>query len=343
MTMQRVRSGLTGLFGRAGVVCLAVAMASCLAGPAFGQVRAERLYYGFDRPMPMVVEVPAGVEGKATIEIHSFEGGGEALMSAEVSGGSVDLAEAFPSLWRSPLQEARLAQLVVAGVKIGAPVVLQPMSGPPMATGMGRGPDGRTTMNFAPTRPGVFGYRVYTDKHVLMDTSEGEIEIRLRPDAAPNHAFNFRHLVEGGFYTDIKVHRVIGVADGAEEGFVVQAGDPMGSGGGGPGYNIDLEPSKMLHDYGVVSMARTNDPNTGGSQFFICLGRRSTSSLDGLYTSFGEVVRGRDAVERMQSTPVTGDRPNNPPVIRSARLVEAPPVGEAPARIRNPRLESPSR
>jgi len=331
-----------GLCGRGFGVGLVLAAVSCSFVAALGQVRAERLYNGMNRPLSMVVEIPAGVEGKAKIEIFAYSGG-EPVMSAEVEAGAIDLAEAFPALWSSPLTEAHLAQLVVDGVKVGAPVVLQPMSGPPAATGMVRGPDGRGVMNFAPSRPGIFGYRTYTDMHVVMDTSEGEIEIRLRPDAAPNHAFNFRHLVEGGFYTDIKVHRVIGVADGATEGFVVQAGDPLGSGGGGPGYNIDLEPSKLVHDYGVVSMARTNDPNTGGSQFFICLGKQSTASLNGLYTSFGEVIQGRDAVERMQATPVTGDRPVNPPVIHSARLVDAPPVGEAAARIKNPRLESPGR
>ncbi|MAY75453.1 MAG: hypothetical protein CMJ31_12215 [Phycisphaerae bacterium] len=185
--------------------------------------------------------------------------------------------------------------------------------------------------------PVLSGYIAWEDALVVLETSEGPITIRLRPDQAPSTTRHFRDLVEGGFYRDIIFHRVVNELSNGER-FVVQVGDPTGTGRGGPGSTVDLEPSKLEHDYGVVSMARSGALDSGGSQFFICLGREGTKSLDGAYTAFGEVIDGRDALEAIALTPVgRGERPLAPPVLKSARTVPAPPRdGTPPARISAP-------
>jgi peptidyl-prolyl cis-trans isomerase B (cyclophilin B) len=170
-----------------------------------------------------------------------------------------------------------------------------------------------------------------------MSTSEGDIVFRMRPEHAPNTVWNFLSLADGGFYTDVIFHRVVPGRGGGPP-FVIQAGDPRGEGMGGPGYFIDLERSGLLHDFGVLSMARSNDPDSNGSQIFVCLSREATMPLDGLYTSFGEAVEGAEAIIAIERTPLgpDGSRPVDPPVIRSVRLVDAPPRGTGPQPVTRP-------
>jgi cyclophilin family peptidyl-prolyl cis-trans isomerase len=115
------------------------------------------------------------------------------------------------------------------------------------------------------------------------------------------------HLVGKNFYDSVSFHRIIA-------GFVIQGGDPQGTGGGGPGYTIPAEFSDTLkHDVGILSMARTPDPNSAGSQFFICLSRERTASLDKQYTIFGKVVEGLDVVDAMGKVKTgAGDKPVTP-------------------------------
>lgn len=119
----------------------------------------------------------------------------------------------------------------------------------------------------------------------------GEFEILFYPDVAPNHVANFVSLAKRGFYNGTTFHRVL-------EGFMAQGGDPEGTGSGGPGYTIPAEFSDLPHERGTLSMARTPDPNSGGSQFFICFTR--TPQLDGQYSIFGEVVRGMEVVDGLK-------------------------------------------
>jgi len=173
---------------------------------------------------------------------------------------------------------------------------------------------------------------------VVLETTSGPIEIKLRPDQAPNTAWNFRTLAEGGFYTDILFHRIIAMIPGRGP-FVIQVGDPTGTGRGGPGYQFDLERSALPHDFGVISMARSGDPDSNGSQVFLCLSRPGTQALDGSYTTFGYAVSGADAIVAISQSPVgAGDRPvgDELPKIESARLVDAPPYSETPARVERP-------
>jgi cyclophilin family peptidyl-prolyl cis-trans isomerase len=119
----------------------------------------------------------------------------------------------------------------------------------------------------------------------------GIIKIEFFPDDAPKTVENFVTLAKKGFYNGLVFHRV-------EPGFVVQGGDPKGDGTGGPGYKIKAEFNKNQHDRGAVAMARSNDPDSAGSQFYITLG--PAHFLDGKYTVFGKVVSGMNIVDNIK-------------------------------------------
>ena len=113
---------------------------------------------------------------------------------------------------------------------------------------------------------------------LTLKTSMGDIHLEFLPDVAPNHCRNMLALARAGFYDNLIFHRII-------KGFMIQGGCPEGRGTGGPGYHIDQEFNQTPHVPGVLSMARAQDPNSAGSQFFICLAAHS--HLDGQYTAFG--------------------------------------------------------
>jgi len=131
----------------------------------------------------------------------------------------------------------------------------------------------------------------------VIETNHGTIKFRFFPKEAPNHCRNFIKLARTGFYNGLTFHRVI-------KGFMIQGGDPKGDGSGGPGFRVNAEFSKLPHLKGTVSMARSQDPNSAGSQFFICLGRQDF--LDGKYSVFGQVISGQEVVDQIGSLPTTG-------------------------------------
>lgn len=132
----------------------------------------------------------------------------------------------------------------------------------------------------------------------------GSVVIELYPDIAPNTVNNFISLVKSGFYDNNSFHRLV-------EGFVLQGGDPDGNGTGGPGYSIKGEftnngfENNLKHEKGIVSMARSQDNDSAGSQFFICLG--TASNLDGDYAAFGKVIDGYDNIESIVDNEVVSD------------------------------------
>ena len=134
----------------------------------------------------------------------------------------------------------------------------------------------------------------------------GSVVIELYPDVAPNTVNNFISLVRKGFYDGNSFHRLM-------PGFVLQGGDPTGTGSGGPGYNIKGEftnngfENNLSHGQWVVSMARATPPDTAGSQFFICLDDAS-SSLDNSYAAFGKVIDGFDALKAIEKKEIIADR-----------------------------------
>jgi peptidylprolyl isomerase/peptidyl-prolyl cis-trans isomerase B (cyclophilin B) len=130
---------------------------------------------------------------------------------------------------------------------------------------------------------------------VIALASGGEIRIEFYPHDAPKTVENFVGLVKKGFYDGLTFHRVV-------PGFVVQGGDPKGNGTGGPGYTIKAEFNKQKHGRGSVAMARSQHPDSAGSQFYICYGPQP--HLDGQYTVFGRVTAGMEHVDRIKQ----GDR-----------------------------------
>ena len=153
---------------------------------------------------------------------------------------------------------------------------------------------------------------------VLLKTSQGEIEIELFENEAPNTVANFVSLVDKGYYDGLTFHRVL-------SGFMAQGGCPDGTGGGGPGYNIPCEcyqPNHRLHFRGSLSMAKGLPRDTGGSQFFINL--VPTRHLDGKHTVFGRVIRGIDVTAKLQrrnSDPRVDPDPPTPDRILEAKVL----------------------
>src|ERR1700688_2379359 len=126
---------------------------------------------------------------------------------------------------------------------------------------------------------------------LLLETSKGPVTIRMRPDLAPGHVARIKELVRGGFYDGLVFHRVI-------DGFMAQTGCPYGSGTGGSGQKPKSAISKEKHVRGPVSMARSQSPDSGDSQFFICF--EDSKWLDGQYTVWGKVTAGMDNVDKIK-------------------------------------------
>lgn len=333
------------------------------AGPASAPEAAPAGQAPADPPEPAAPaapgEAPAAPPSTGEVRIDLFEVGrdGSVATAPVLADTAVDLAGLFPVLWKGPMPKLRYAQLVVGGREVGPPLILQPMLSEARAKLID--PKSRRIWfrdpatnedNFRPREgvmewvtepPAYAGLRIYVDQHVIFETSLGDLEFRLRPDAAPNTAWNFRELVRLGFYSDILFHRIVPTLASGHP-FVVQVGDPTGTGDGGPGYSIDLERSSLLHDFGVLSMARSDDPDTNGSQVFIALSREGTARLDGLYTAFAEMVRGTDTLVALSRVPVKDQRPADPPILKAARLVDAPAWSARPPRVERP-VERPSR
>ncbi|MBZ6379949.1 peptidylprolyl isomerase [Pacificimonas flava] len=145
-------------------------------------------------------------------------------------------------------------------------------------------------------------------KTLVMTLDEGDVYIRLRPDLAPNHVERIASLAEDGFYDGVPFHRVI-------PGFMAQGGDPTGTGmHGSDKPNLKAEFSDALHKRGTCSMARTQDPNSANSQFFICF--EEADFLDGQYTVWGEVTEGMEHVDALPK----GEPPANPGKIKSMKV-----------------------
>jgi cyclophilin family peptidyl-prolyl cis-trans isomerase len=148
-----------------------------------------------------------------------------------------------------------------------------------------------------------------------LHTSEGSIELELYPDDAPKTVENFRKLSRDGFYDGVIFHRVI-------PDFMIQGGDPTGTGTGGPGYEFEDEFNDHRVERGALSMANAG-PDTNGSQFFIVTAE-ATPWLDGKHTVFGRVTSGMDVVDRIsQAERDANDRPRTPVTIERVELADA--------------------
>ena len=165
----------------------------------------------------------------------------------------------------------------------------------------------------------------------VIKTNEGDMVVQFWTDAAPNTIENFKKLAGQGFYDGTIFHRIV-------KGFMIQGGDPNSKdpakedsyGQGGPGFNIKAEFNDHSHDRGVLSMARGPDPDSAGSQFFICLA--PVHRLDHQYTTFGKLIKGQDVLEKIGDIPVTRNsmgepsKPSKRVVIESIKIVAADSV-----------------
>lgn len=282
----------------------------------------------------------------------------------DLGARSVDLSAAFPVIWTARAPRVLYCQLYIDNEPVGAPLVVEPLlsaSAPPqdelerqIATALGASDldafvrlvtmdeaqlfamRGNRVLDEDASSPLLSGVRVYAQQRVVLETTFGPMTLRLRPDAAPVTARRFLELVRDGYYTDIAFHRIVR-ADERGRRVLAQTGDPTGTGAGTSGEFFDYEPSTLRHGYGVISAAR--DPsclNTNGAQFFVCLSDIAGVSFDGRYTAFAEIVDGADALEAIVRTPLgladpddptsPRERPLEPALIRSARLIPAPPL-----------------
>jgi peptidyl-prolyl cis-trans isomerase B (cyclophilin B) len=165
-------------------------------------------------------------------------------------------------------------------------------------------------------------------EQAVIKTNVGEMVVEFWPDVAPKTVENFKTLAKKGFYDGTAFHRIV-------QGFMIQGGDPLTKdakrehewGTGGPGHTVKAEFNDRPHQRGVLSMARSNDPDSAGSQFFICLG--DASFLDRKYTAFGKLVKGDDVLGKIGGTPVTTgnggekSKPLSRVAVESVTIVEA--------------------
>jgi peptidyl-prolyl cis-trans isomerase B (cyclophilin B) len=173
--------------------------------------------------------------------------------------------------------------------------------------------------------------RVVPLNYAVMTTQAGAMKCIFYYDSAPHTVDSFLSLSAEGFFDGLTFHRVV-------PDFVIQGGDPMGTGTGGPGYHIDAEFNNRPHVAGVLSMARNGDPNedpqqgimpraqyanSAGSQFFVCLDYRNTQQLDRRYTAFGQVYDGLDVAQKIGQSPIANPdngTPRTPTVIENIRV-----------------------
>lgn len=357
---------------------VAVMLLAGAAGGAEAQLsirESGRQYFGVGRTIALHVDAPAKPAPGAAGEPAQPQQGGEMasdvklepvidlyrwgdaapMASAAVVPGGVDLSGLFPQLWADRANTVYFAQLRVGNEQVGSPLVLSPMVTPRRAvlynpkvnqawfvnpkTGLPSF-DARKECELEFLTPAInyAGLRIDVAQMVTFVTSLGEITFLLRWDQAPMTCHNLVELVGGGFYNEIAVHRVVAKLPTGHP-FVVQFGDPTGTGDGGPGFNIQMEHSRLAHDFGVLSMARDDDPDTNGSQVFICLSREGTARLDGKYTSFAQAINGADVIMALSAvkTDAKTQRPIDPvPTVKSARLDPAPPFTSWPKPVMRP-------
>jgi cyclophilin family peptidyl-prolyl cis-trans isomerase len=327
-------------------VGLAASLAIALTAPP--SITVDGHFHGVGRPVTARV-ARGDVTGPLTLRLLDAGGTLKATVPIEADV-EFDLAKAIPSL--RDLTVAHWLQLTAGDRSVGTPWVVQPLiSRLPVRTASALRPDGKTpytrvigwgetllepdnaeyrTLKEAWPKPDptpFSGWRIYEDRDVVLQTTLGDIRVALAPDRAPNTAWNFRSLAENGLYDGTPFHRVVKF-DREGRPFVIQGGDPTGTGDGSAGYDLPLEPSDLEHDFGVISMARNDAPDTAGSQFFFALSREGTARLDHQYCAFGWAVSGAEAIVTIADGEIadlaTG-RPKEPAIVTKAAVVPAPP------------------
>lgn len=273
----------------------------------------SKMWYAPDQPIQINIQG----QDNYSLVLTTFTGKRvDAEASADVEAGkSVDLRTIYKKALSIP------DTYVLYAVPKGQP--LEKFAGTPLVI------EGREDRR----QPGpLLVTRVEPLRYAQMTTDKGPVTMVFYYDVAPVTADNFLSLAAQGYYDGLTFHRIV-------PGFVIQGGDPQGTGGGGPGYQIVGEFNDRPHEEGVLSMARLGDPqegpgvmprpqyaNSAGSQFFVCLNYENTKALDRRYTAFGKVVAGMDAVKAIAAVKLVdpqAGKPEKPPEIKK---VEVKPV-----------------
>ncbi|MSR33500.1 MAG: peptidylprolyl isomerase [Phycisphaerales bacterium] len=310
-------------------------------------LECARRFHRAKEPVEIRVVAPS-THGQLTIQVLDTDG--KSLGDLGVTPGIVDLRPLIPTI--DSLSKSAWVQLFEDGKPIASPIVLEPLRSPPSVRtqrAQRKGTNDAYTRivgwgdrlldpadqevviasaQWIPSEPVVLsGFRTELDVDAMVMTDAGPIRIAFATDAAPATVRNFVTLADQGFYNNTIFHRIVPMNREGQP-FVIQGGDPTGTGDGGPGWNLALEPSDLPHDIGVVGMARGDDPNSAGSQFYIALSRAGTARLDGQYCTFGYVVSGREAMGKIAAANIadaaTG-RPTTAPKIQEVIIVAAPP------------------
>ena len=309
-------------------------------------LRPSRRYVAPDAPI--TIEVDGADRPGLTVQV--LDAIGQRVGNAIAGAPAIDLRDAI-AVGQSP-ERATFVQAFIGEEAVGSPLVLEPLRAAPAcrttrATGArARGPYtkvigwGSSVLpgceeDAKPLVPGwiegdpvvTSGWRIYPERDAVIETDKGTMRIAFAPDVAPGTVWTILQLAADGFYDGTSFHRVV-PQDAQGHPFVIQGGDLHGSGNGTPGFNVALEPSSLPFDYGVVGLARADEPHSAGSQFFIALSREGTARLDGQYCAFAYVIDGASTINRIAALPIedpANGRPARPPRILSVRLVPAPP------------------
>jgi len=253
----------------------------------FSVLIPQKIWFPPDQPITVTVRA----SGKTPLSLTDMSA--KPLAQADAAPGDVDLKQLFPVLAQSG------TYLVFAGTPAdfsGTPLVVE-------------------VRNDKQQGPAPLVVKVEPLLYAEINTNAGKLTCVFYYDVAPNTVDNFLTLGSEGYYDGLCFHRIV-------PGFVIQGGDPRGDGSGGPGYTVGQEFNDRPHTEGVLSMARTSDPNSAGSQFFVCLDYTQTQHLDHQYTAFGKVVDGMDAVKQIAATPLADadGHPVTPQVIQKMNV-----------------------
>jgi peptidyl-prolyl cis-trans isomerase B (cyclophilin B) len=268
----------------------------------FSVLVPTKIWFAPDQGLMVNVKADSDV----ALVLTDFDGKPIGSPVPEAAGKTVDLKQVFP-------QTAQPGTYLVYAVKPGTTSPTTDFLGTPLVV--------ENIQDKKDNVPGTDVVKIEPLRYEEITTDQGKMTAAFYYDVAPNTVDSFLNLGEGGFYDGVIFHRII-------PGFMIQGGDPRGNdtkfaGTGGPGYSVGQEFNDHPHKEGILSMARSSDPDSAGSQFFICLDYKGTQQLDGKYTVFGKIVDGMDVVKKIGAvkTDPQNDRPLKPPVITKIEVL----------------------
>jgi cyclophilin family peptidyl-prolyl cis-trans isomerase len=262
----------------------------------FSVLVPAKMWFGVNQPNNVRIDS----KDEVTLILTDFSGRPvSAKGSADVAGGATkDIKTIFPQL-------ESIGTYVLYAVPKGKTIT--DFVGTPLVIEVRGEKEGKPAPTVTTVRP---------LQYAVTQTAKGPMTMIFYYDVAPLTVDSFLRLASEGYYDGLTFHRIV-------PGFVIQGGDPRGDGTGGPGYSLPAEFNDRPHREGVLSMARAQDPNSGGSQFFICLDYARTKMLDHNYTVFGTVTDGMIAVNDIARTPLANQQtgaPRDPQIIESVTV-----------------------